>query len=52
MPYNILNIKQLFIHIYWTILIKTIKATLTLEDYFHQVLKSEFLIYFLTWKFY
>lgn len=40
MPYKDLNIKQLFILIYWTILIKTNKATQTVENYF-QVLKPE-----------
>lgn len=42
MSCKVLNIKQLFIHIYWTVLIKASKATLTVENYFHQVLKTEF----------
>lgn len=41
MPYKVLNIKQLFIHIYWTVLIKTNKATLIVGNYFHQALTLE-----------
>lgn len=40
MPYKDPNMEQLFILIYWTILIKTNKATQTVENYFH-VLKPE-----------
>lgn len=45
MPYKVLSIKHLFIHIYRTILIDTNKATQTVENYFHQVLTPELFMY-------